>query len=237
MDPINATGSSGTQATAVRRCICGGPGHVRGVGGRHRALDGRVVRAQRRLHRVDADPARGPGVQRRHPVRRRGGAVQLGAGAEPRQPVAVVPGGRRRSRLMEVVDAADPRSTTLAGPNAHFDSELSAARHQLHRLPDRDPAGDPANQPVGAGPFLIESWTRDDRMVFVRNPDYFDAPRPYLDSAHVPGRRRRAAAGRHVPHRRRRRLLHDRPAARPTRAVEETDGTFVTSSRCPTPPR
>jgi peptide/nickel transport system substrate-binding protein len=35
---------------------------------------------------------------------------------------------------------------------------------------------------VGAGPFTVESYFRDDRLTLVRNPDWFDAPLPYLDS-------------------------------------------------------
>ena len=35
---------------------------------------------------------------------------------------------------------------------------------------------------VGAGPFLFDSWIQDDVAVVVRNPDYYGAPCPYLDS-------------------------------------------------------
>jgi peptide/nickel transport system substrate-binding protein len=44
--------------------------------------------------------------------------------------------------------------------------------------------GDPAafnTKPIGAGPFVLESWTRGGQMVLKRNPTYYDAPRPYLD--------------------------------------------------------
>lgn len=34
---------------------------------------------------------------------------------------------------------------------------------------------------VGAGPFMFESWERDNRAVLVRNPDYFREGCPYLD--------------------------------------------------------
>src|SRR5262249_31439361 len=37
------------------------------------------------------------------------------------------------------------------------------------------------NAPVGAGPFLLKSWLRDSQMTLVRNPAYWDAPRPYVD--------------------------------------------------------
>lgn len=39
-----------------------------------------------------------------------------------------------------------------------------------------------ATQPVGAGPFLLDSWVRDSEARFKRNPNYWDSPRPYLDS-------------------------------------------------------
>ncbi len=35
---------------------------------------------------------------------------------------------------------------------------------------------------IGAGPFLFDSWIEDDAAVLVRNPDYYRAPCPYLDS-------------------------------------------------------
>ncbi len=44
---------------------------------------------------------------------------------------------------------------------------------------------DPRNwgqKPVGAGPFLMKEWVRDQQITFVRNPNYWDKPRPYLDS-------------------------------------------------------
>ncbi|WP_026239878.1 ABC transporter substrate-binding protein [Parafrankia discariae] len=36
-------------------------------------------------------------------------------------------------------------------------------------------------KPIGAGPFTLESWTRQADIRLVRNPRYWDAPRPYLD--------------------------------------------------------
>jgi peptide/nickel transport system substrate-binding protein len=37
------------------------------------------------------------------------------------------------------------------------------------------------NSPVGAGPFLFESWQRGTTMSLPRNPTYWDQPRPYVD--------------------------------------------------------
>lgn len=36
--------------------------------------------------------------------------------------------------------------------------------------------------PIGAGPFTLESWTRQGDVDLVKNPDFWDAPKPYLDS-------------------------------------------------------
>ena len=38
-----------------------------------------------------------------------------------------------------------------------------------------------ANNPVGAGPFVLGNWTRDSRMVLTRNPNYWQEGMPYLD--------------------------------------------------------
>ncbi len=37
------------------------------------------------------------------------------------------------------------------------------------------------NQPVGSGPFMLQSWQKGSQAVFVRNPHYFRAGLPYLD--------------------------------------------------------
>lgn len=38
------------------------------------------------------------------------------------------------------------------------------------------------SKPVGAGPFMLKEWVRGDHLTMVRNPNYWNAPRPYLDS-------------------------------------------------------
>ncbi|WP_018500247.1 ABC transporter substrate-binding protein [Parafrankia discariae] len=35
--------------------------------------------------------------------------------------------------------------------------------------------------PIGAGPFTLKSWTRQAAMELVKNPRYWDAPKPHLD--------------------------------------------------------
>lgn len=37
-------------------------------------------------------------------------------------------------------------------------------------------------QPIGTGPFMLEEWKRGDRLKVVRNPNYWQEGKPYLDS-------------------------------------------------------
>jgi peptide/nickel transport system substrate-binding protein len=43
------------------------------------------------------------------------------------------------------------------------------------------PVGFDAKHPVGTGPFMFESFTPGEQSVFTRNPNYWDAPYPYID--------------------------------------------------------
>lgn len=42
-----------------------------------------------------------------------------------------------------------------------------------------------ANQPVGAGPFMVKSFVRNSETILVRNPHYWDAPKPYLNEVDI----------------------------------------------------
>ena len=71
---------------------------------------------------------------------------------------------------VEVIDG-DSVEITLDGPSAVF------ARNLVHiRLLPAD-SYDPdtfAEQPIGSGPFSIESWNRDEQLVFAAHDDYWD---------------------------------------------------------------
>src|SRR5690606_18813877 len=41
--------------------------------------------------------------------------------------------------------------------------------------------GDFGHQPVGTGGFMLEEWVLGQRLVLVRNPNYFEEGLPYLD--------------------------------------------------------
>ena len=74
----------------------------------------------------------------------------------------------------------------LSSPAPHL--MLAFSSHILQIIPKHiyegtDLQRNPANQrPIGTGPFRFESWERGNFIRLVRNPDYWDAPRPYLDA-------------------------------------------------------
>lgn len=41
--------------------------------------------------------------------------------------------------------------------------------------------------PIGAGPFLFDSWVPNGTLKLKKNPGYYDAPKPYLDSLEIQG--------------------------------------------------
>ncbi|MFF0818118.1 ABC transporter substrate-binding protein [Rhodococcus sp. NPDC003318] len=41
------------------------------------------------------------------------------------------------------------------------------------------------SNPIGAGPFTLERWSRQDVIVLTKNENYYDAPRPYLDKLEI----------------------------------------------------
>ena len=82
---------------------------------------------------------------------------------------------------MTAVDATT-LEIKLSAPNGQFDRSVSRNALNYIASPQAIAAGtDLSATPIGAGPFTMRQWLRDDRMVLVKNPDYFDAPKPYLD--------------------------------------------------------
>jgi peptide/nickel transport system substrate-binding protein len=83
---------------------------------------------------------------------------------------------------MEVVDPLT-LAITLATPNAHFDRLVERQAFNYVPSPQAVAAGqDLANEPVGAGPFLLDEWLRDSHITFVPNPDWVGSDGPYVDS-------------------------------------------------------
>jgi len=99
-----------------------------------------------------------------------------------KDPVSASPGGSVARAMTYAV--TDPRTVTVTLPQPNWQlpwamySELAfIGSPQAITQKGRDFA----NAPVGAGPFTLESWTRGTSIDFVRNANYWDQPRPYLD--------------------------------------------------------
>ncbi len=68
------------------------------------------------------------------------------------------------------------------GPFVDFLTSENAGISPKHVYEGTDPVTNPANQhPIGTGPFMFESWRPSESITFVRNPNYWDTGKPYLD--------------------------------------------------------
>ncbi len=71
---------------------------------------------------------------------------------------------------------------TTSEPDASFLHKLGLNfAHVVPREAVEAAGGDFGHQPVGTGGFMLEEWVLGQRLVLVRNPDYFEEGLPYLD--------------------------------------------------------
>jgi peptide/nickel transport system substrate-binding protein len=87
------------------------------------------------------------------------------------------------ANLMASMDVIDSQTLkiTLKAKNAVFPSEVALIPFIGSPAAITSEGAGFASAPVGAGPFLLKSWVRDSQVNFVRNPGYWNAPRPYVD--------------------------------------------------------
>ncbi len=96
---------------------------------------------------------------------------------------------RGRSTFANVVEVRTPNPQTallkLSKPAPYLIYALAASESPIvpaHLYGSGDPLENPHNiDPVGTGPYRFKRWERGSHAVFVRNPDYWDAPKPYID--------------------------------------------------------
>jgi len=81
---------------------------------------------------------------------------------------------------MDVVDATTLK-ITLKSKNALFPGVAALIPFIASPKAIQDAGANYGNNPVGAGPFRLKEWVRDSKWDFVRNPTYWNAPRPYID--------------------------------------------------------
>ena len=70
---------------------------------------------------------------------------------------------------------------TLNGPKSDFPKEVAAWSYlYMKELIDNETLRQ--EKAMGTGPFIQKEWTKKQRSVFVKNPDYFESGLPYVDA-------------------------------------------------------
>jgi peptide/nickel transport system substrate-binding protein len=90
-------------------------------------------------------------------------------------------GGMSNVQSLDVVDPLTLK-ITLKSVNGQFPRVVSTNLTYIGSPTAIQQKGSAfSSAPVGAGPFLVKDWVRDSQLTLVRNPNYWNAPRPYLD--------------------------------------------------------
>jgi peptide/nickel transport system substrate-binding protein len=93
------------------------------------------------------------------------------------------------ARQIESMEVVDPLTLeiTLKAPNAHFDRNVANQIPFIGSPTAWEAAGDAAfaEKPVGAGPFVVDSWVRDSTVKMSRNENYWVEGKPLLDSLEI----------------------------------------------------
>ena len=89
---------------------------------------------------------------------------------------------------IESMTAVDERTVeiVLARPNGSFAEGFSGINGMIGSPTaiEADPEGFGSN-PVGAGPYILEEWVRDDHVLLRRNPDYWDPEGPAYETVEM----------------------------------------------------
>ncbi len=88
---------------------------------------------------------------------------------------------------LDTVKATGERTVTvkLKEPYAAFLNQVAAAYTRIAPKHVIEAKGDMKQTIVGTGPFKLKEYRRGQRMVLVRNPDYFEPGIPYVDSVEM----------------------------------------------------
>ena len=100
---------------------------------------------------------------------------------------AVHPRGRSTFLNVSEVRTPDPLTAVvvLDRPAPYLLTAFAASEAPIlprHIYEGGHPEANPANNaPKGTGPFRFKEWVRGSHIVYERNPDYWDRPKPYVD--------------------------------------------------------
>jgi peptide/nickel transport system substrate-binding protein len=96
---------------------------------------------------------------------------------------------RGRSTFANVADITTPDALTVAlklsRPAPYLLTALAASETPIvprHVLEGQKILGHPLNDaPIGTGPYRFKEWVRGSHIIYERNTDYWDKPKPYID--------------------------------------------------------
>ncbi len=96
---------------------------------------------------------------------------------------------RGRSTFANLIDVRTPDELTavlvLSKPAPYLIAAFAASETPIvpqHIYAGSQAASNPANNaPIGTGPFVFREWVRGSHIIYDRNPDYWDAGKPYID--------------------------------------------------------
>lgn len=97
------------------------------------------------------------------------------------------PRGRITFANVEAVETPDALTAeiVLSKPAPYLISALAGAESPIvpkHVYETFKPEEQPKlEQTIGTGPFILKEWVPGSHLLFVRNPNYWDAPKPYVD--------------------------------------------------------
>lgn len=105
--------------------------------------------------------------------------------------LAALPTASQFAPLIARVDTPDDHTAVVHLKKRYAPLLVGLSSSVVNILPKHvyakgDPLKNPANlEPIGTGPFMLESWKHGQSLTFVRNPHYWDAGKPYLDKVVV----------------------------------------------------
>ena len=97
------------------------------------------------------------------------------------------PRGRATFANVQEAVALDPETVVLRlrAPAPYLLNALAGQESPIfpkHIYDGSNPTANPHNlAPIGTGPFVLKEWNRGSHMILERNPEYWDAGKPYLD--------------------------------------------------------
>jgi len=86
--------------------------------------------------------------------------------------------------VIDTIEASDDKTVviTLNTVWSPFEADLALfACSIIPKTAHESQGADLFNNPIGSGPFMLDSWDKGSQMVLKKNPDYWDEGKPYLD--------------------------------------------------------